>query len=477
VPELAEGVLCDALPEEVGASAVANTAGSSLRSSLRGASITLITSVLSIGIGVVTNTVLARLLGPECKGRVDLMNSTIGLTSMLAGSALGVGVTYVVAKGQTNHRRLALILATVAVLQGAATWLVLAAIAHTPQVAALIPSEYRAWGAPLVGVATCAALLLTYWRSFLLGLHRFATSALLDVGGKLLTAALMIGAVIALRHTPDQAATAAVVGIAVAYALASLVAGVTVVPQFRGTGVRSGFAEVCRYTLPCYCGYVVQSLNYRLDVLLVAYYVGVQAVAQYVIAVAVAQLLWLPTQAMQSVLFPRLTAMSDPGERAAHAAQVARLLFAMTLPMSLGVALAGPWVVLLLFGAAFRPSIVPLWALLPGVSLFAVTNILASFMAAIGRPSVNLAIATVALVPTIGLNVWLLPRIGILGAAIASSASYATSAALVLWAFRQYTQCGLRTTVLLTRADLLQLAGWLRTYAIPPTQRWTNRKT
>jgi len=469
-PDVAAEDACDAALQAERPEAVAP--GASLGSSLRGASVTLTTSILSIGIGVVTNTVLARLLGPEYKGRVDLMNSTIGLTSMLAGSALGMGVTYVVAKGQANQRRLAAIMAAVAAVQGLVTWLVLTAIAGTPQIKALIPVEYRAWGAALVGLATWAALLLVYWRFFLYGLQRFATSAILDVGGKLLTALLMIGAVIVLRGSPDQAAVAAVAGIAVAFVVAAIAAGTTVVPRLTGEGRHSGFWEVCKYTLPCYFGQVVQSLNYRLDVLLVAYYVGVRAVAEYVIAVAVAQLLWLPSQAMQPVIFPRLAAMTDMRERAAHTAQVTRLMFALAVLMSGVVALLGPWVVVTLFGRAFAPSIVPLWALLPGVALFAVTNVLGSFVAAIGRPSVNLAIATVALVPTVGMNVWLLPRIGILGAAIASSVSYATSVALTLWVFRRRTACSLRTTLLLTRTDMSQVAGWVRAYA----QQWTQRR-
>jgi O-antigen/teichoic acid export membrane protein len=444
----------------------------SLGASLRGASLTLTTSMLSIGIGVITNCVLARLLGPECKGRVDLMNSTIGLTSTLAGSALGMGVTYVVAKGQTNHRRLAAIMAAVAVVQGVATWLVLSVIAHTPQVVAVIPLQYRAWGAALVGVATWAALLLVYWRFFLYGLQRFATSALLDLMGKLLTAALMVGAVIVLRRTPEQAAAAAVVGIALASALTALAASATVVPRLSGVGERSGFGEVCKYTLPCYFGHLVQALNYRLDVLLVAYFVGVQAVAEYVIAVAVAQLLWLPSQAMQPVILPRLTAMTDTAERVQHTRQVTRLMLALTAVMAAALAVVGPWMVRVLFGAAFSPSIVPLWALLPGIAIYSVTNILASFLGAIGRPGVNLAVATVALVPTIGLNLLLLPRIGILGAALASTVSYSVSAMLTLGIFCWRTRSGPVAVLLVTRGDVQQLGGWWQDYAV----RWRSRR-
>jgi O-antigen/teichoic acid export membrane protein len=441
-----------------------------LGSALRGASVTLTSSLVSIGIGVVTNIAMARLMGPEYKGRVDLINSTIGLSSTVVGSALGMGVTYVVAKGRLNQRRLAAIMVLVAVVQGVLTVCGLNLVARTPLIKALIPEPYVPWAVPVLGAGTGGALLLVYWRFFLYGLQRVSLSALLDVGGKFLTAALMISAAVALRGRPDTAAAAAIVGIVVALLVMAIVAGAVLFRQLVPGGQGSGFLEVCKYTVPCYLGHLVQSLNYRLDVFLIAFYVGDRAVGVYVIAVAVGQLLWLPSQAMQPVIFPRLAAMTDPAERAEHTAQVARLLLAMTALMSVGVAMFGPWAVVLLFGQAFAPSVVPLWALLPGITVYSAANILASFLGAIGRPSLNLAIASVALVPTLGLNILLLPRIGILGAAIASSVSYTMTTLLSVWIFCSKTRLRPWTALLIRAEDLRAITTWARTFCARMTR-------
>lgn len=427
----------------------------------QGLSVTMGASVLSIFIGLINNVAMARILGPEFKGRVDLVISTIGMMATLAGSSLAVGLIYVIAKGQANQRRLAAMMTAAAVVQSLIVWVALAALAHTPWITALVPLPFLSWAIPVIAIGTWAALLTLYWRSFFAGVQRFTACAVLDTAGKLLIAVLMVGCVAAFHDSQATASVAATIGLVVAMLIAGVTAFAGLRAQLRsGTG-RAGFGEVFRYSVPCYLGHVVQSLNYRLDVFLIAYFARSEDLGQYVIAVAVGQLLWLPSNAVQAVLFPRLSSTDDDASRARDTARMVRLLLAFSIMLSIALAVAGPYVMVWVFGPRFAASVVPLWLLLPGITVFAATSVLAAFISAIGRPGLNVAVAAVALVATIVLNLLLLPRIGIAGAAIASSVSYTISTVLSLWIFWRKTGYNRWHTIVLSSNDLREIAAWL----------------
>jgi O-antigen/teichoic acid export membrane protein len=426
-----------------------------------GLSVTLGASVLSILLGVDNNVVMARLLGPAFKGHIDLVNSTIGLMANLTGSSLAVGLIYVIAKRQANQRRLAAMMVVAAVVQSACAYGVLLVFARTKFITALVPQDFMGWAIPWIAAGTLGALLVLYWRSFLAGVQWFTACALLDVAGKALIVVAMVTAVAVFHRDPHAASVAGTISLVAAMLLPAVIAPAALKKQFaRGVG-DSRFGEVCRYSVPCYLGHVVQSLNYRLDVFLIAYFSGDESLGLYVIAVAVGQLLWLPSHAVQSVLFPRLSSTEDERSRADQAAQFVRLLLTLTVVLSLGMAVVGPYLVVWVFSGAFAGSVVSLWLLLPGIAVFAATNVLAAYFSAIGRPGINLAVASVALVATIVLNLLLLPRIGIAGAAIASTVSYTISTVLSLWVFWHKTGHDRWSTVIISGSDVRQIARWM----------------
>jgi O-antigen/teichoic acid export membrane protein len=97
---------------------------------------------------------------------------------------------------------------------------------------------------------------------------------------------------------------------------------------------------------------------------------------------------------------------------------------------------------------------VPLVLLLPGIVAFAPVKVLAAYLAGAGLPRLFFRVSTSSLVVTVVLDLLLIPRLGIAGAALASSASYTTAAAVMLWIFRSTTGVPLRDVLLPTREDI-----------------------
>ncbi len=160
----------------------------------------------------------------------------------------------------------------------------------------------------------------------------------------------------------------------------------------------------------------------RLDVLLVAGLIGFPAAALYTVATRFIVVGQLGNQAIGSAVQPRLAEMlarSDiPGVRRLYQGSTAWVVL-LTWPMFLLVAIFAP-VYLRLFGARYSAAattgVVALLCLaMLGAAACGMVDMVLSMG---GRTSWNLANVTVALGVNIALDLLLIPRLGILGAAV-----------------------------------------------------------
>jgi O-antigen/teichoic acid export membrane protein len=172
------------------------------------------------------------------------------------------------------------------------------------------------------------------------------------------------------------------------------------------------------------------------------------------------QLIWLVASAAAAPLLPQVAAA--PGATAANSRAATRLSRLVT-----GVSVAGAIVILatawaivpLVYGPAFSASVEPLLILLPGIVALAPAKVLASYVAGVGRPALNLVVSLVSLAVTLVLDLLLIPTIGIAGAAIASTAAYLVGAVMTVAVFRRLTRVRARDILLPTVEDLRQLRG------------------
>lgn len=117
------------------------------------------------------------------------------------------------------------------------------------------------------------------------------------------------------------------------------------------------------------------------------------------------------------------------------------------------MALLSPWVIPLVFGAQFRPSVPVIWWILPGTVALAVGKVMAADLTARGRPEYSSIFAIMALGVTVVLDLVLIPRMGIEGAALASSAAYFLDALLLAMALKRVLQVRWVTLLLPSTSD------------------------
>lgn len=189
---------------------------------------------------------------------------------------------------------------------------------------------------------------------------------------------------------------------------------------------------------------VLQLALQRTDILLVAAMVSPSAAAAYTVATRFVPLGQFAANAIQQALQPRIAAMLSEHDLAG-ARQVFQVSTAWgvlaTWPVYASVAaVAGAY--LSVFGAEYRTDatmtvvVVMAAAMMVGSAFGTLDTVL--LMA--GRSTTSLANAGVALVTDLGLCVLLIPRWGIVGAAVAWAASVATRNLLGLWQVRRTVQ-------------------------------------
>jgi O-antigen/teichoic acid export membrane protein len=155
------------------------------------------------------------------------------------------------------------------------------------------------------------------------------------------------------------------------------------------------------------------------------YFLGPASVGIYAVSVRLAELLWYLPNAVGFVIFPRAAA-SKPEEMNVFTPRVFRATLGLTALGALGLAFVGRPVINLVFSSAFVGAFIPMLVLLPGVVLLGGAKVLTNELAGRGYPHYNSLNAGLALILTVVLDLVLIPRYGVVGAALASSAAYTT---------------------------------------------------
>lgn len=127
----------------------------------------------------------------------------------------------------------------------------------------------------------------------------------------------------------------------------------------------------------------------------------------------------------------------------------------------LSMGLLGEWLIVLLFGEAYRPAYPALLALLPGIFSLCYASILHLDLVGKGHPGTLSWMAGIAAALNLLLNAVLIPTLGILGAAIASSVAYSVLTLSMLVLYHRLSGVPFGRTLLILPSDFGLLASHL----------------
>jgi O-antigen/teichoic acid export membrane protein len=375
--------------------------------------------IVDKSVRLVTLWLLARVLGPATFGLYTTATTVVTLVQMISPLGADSAALLFAARAGKDRARLKGTVQTVLLLGlgggalGTVALLLGRSFADAPLSSAL------GIVAPAVLVGSLAAVL----------------SALLQAAGRFQSFVLAT-----LVVWPTATLLAVVVGLAVggldAVLVAYVVGGVAALTALGwsawgalGPLLRERTIEPARdvrgllaFSIPQSLSKVLWQFNLWTDVLMLSWLSTTADVGIYRVALSVAMLGTLPVMALTTAMNPRAAALVHTGElaRLDHLVKVGtRTLLLILAPCFLLLALL-PQQLLGLFDPAYERGAPALLALVAGQAIYVLAGPTGSLLAMGGYARVNLANNLLAVALNVALNFALIPRMGVLGAALAS---------------------------------------------------------
>lgn len=425
---------------------------------IRNVSMTFATKVALFLVGLVTSIVMARILGPEGKGLFSLAVLVAAIVFNSTNMGIGTGSGYFLGRRKIPLETVAGNWLSLSLLIGLAV-LAVSLILAPAIVPRLLPSV-PVW-AVVISLFSIPFSILTYnFLSLFKASNDFRRFNQLDM---IQPSAFLVLFVVMMALYPERRVTAAVA----AFILSAAVGGAGALMLARRV-TRLGFrwrreliGKALRFGVQGYLANFLGFLNYRLDMFLVNFFLEPRFVGYYSISVMVAEKVWYVPDVLSAVLHPRV-ARSSEGEANRDTAMVSRLTVVLIGLGCLGILLLGRFLIGLLYSEAFLPAVTPLFILLPGIFAISLAKILASDLLARGYPRINMWAGLTALTVNIVLNILLIPRYGVSGAALATSVSYTLDVAVIATAFVKITGLSPVSILVPRREDLRFLLEKIR---------------
>ena len=396
--------------------------------------------VLTAGLSFAVVWLTARYLGAAGRGQVSLFFTDVSGLALLAGLVGGSSLIYLVPR-----RNLWLL------LRPAYAWGASVSLGGAALITLLQPVG-RTYGLHLAAVALMQVLLSINVMLLLGRKHERAYNWLTTAQAGLLALALALAYAGAHWLRIDAYYYANYL----AYGLPWLVSTALLwrLPDAWATSrrrSRAGARELARHSRGAHLSNLLAFANYRFSYYAVAALAGPAALGVLSVGVALAEAIWLIPRSTALIQYVALVNAADKHGQTHAALRGSRLTLLATAGAVLALAAVPAGWLAAFFGPEFGAARGVILALAPGILLNGAAMQASTYFAGVGRYGVNNRATLLALTVTVPGCLLLVPRLGIVGAALSMTLAYA---AATLYLFGHY-----RRAIGATWADLLPGQG------------------
>ncbi|HDZ61614.1 MAG TPA: hypothetical protein ENH40_00510 [Nitrospirae bacterium] len=429
-----------------------------LKNLSRFSAVTFATTVLRLGIRVLSNVVFTRLLGPSGRGAYGLLTTIPGLVVSLGNMGFGLGNVFLIAKRKCDLR---------------------AVTGNTLVVTSILGT-----------VLTLAGYLLLSYGDILKGdtelIHQFTFLVLCAIpfvllyefGSDLLIATKQINYVnflglifsglpviliIIFWFYTGEALNSAMY----AWALTVLVVSVWSILKVMKRDalplkvslkhLKEGLSFGSRGYISIFANAMVR----RIDFIFISSMLGAKDLGYYAISVSIAEILLSVPDAVNLPFLPLHLGLNRKDAEDTAPVVIRHVLFIMIL-ICLFTAIIGRYAIWILFGKDFLAAYVPLLWLLPGIFSLSIFDLLKIDMYRNNLPGFVSMVSLLTLICNLILNYILIPIYGISGAAISSTVSYSLSTCILLCNFTRIAKVPYRDVLVIKISDLMLLWSQFR---------------
>lgn len=395
---------------------------------------TFATRILLIGIGLLTSVIVARILGPEGLGlyAMAVVISVIGV--QFANLGLHASNTYYVARDRKLLPPLVgNTLVASFVFGGIGATLTLLIFSMWPKLS------------PIDGLLLILALLwipfgLAYMllQNLILGIQEVHTYNKIELMNKVFAVSficllIMLGAV--------------TVETIYSVSLITLIASfIWILRQLKGH-IRcfpmpsfALFKDSLCYGFKAYISAFAALMIQRIDLLMINYYLGNKQAGLYSIAVGLIDMLFLFPIVVGTIAFPKLCAMEEWHQRSKYTKKIVIVMVGIVIPLIIIIFFTAEFIITTLYGSKYAASAGPLLWFLPGFFVWSIEVMYRKLLISIDYPAAIAWGWIGAFCLNIALNVVLIQRFGINGAAAASSLTYFAVASVTIFLLSKFSQ-------------------------------------
>jgi O-antigen/teichoic acid export membrane protein len=203
--------------------------------------------------------------------------------------------------------------------------------------------------------------------------------------------------------------------------------------------------------------FFILQLNYRIDILLLEKMRDATEVGLYSIGASIAEQIWQLPLAVGIVVFSRTANAEDHKEMTERTGVLLRLSFLFSIGIALLMFILVPFLVPLIFGDEYIPSIRIIQLILPGIIMVVMYRILSGHLAGMGRPEITLYVFLPALILNVILNFLWIPGYGGEGAAMATNVSYTAGSIGYLIIYSRIVKVPVKDILIVKKSDVQQL--------------------
>ncbi len=407
--------------------------------------------IIGFPLGVLISVIITRTLGPEGKGIFALAMLIFSLLSMFAGFGLNQATAYYVANKKYTTREVFgsnIIIASLISILALGAGLILIFFFNDT----LFPGVKRDY-LFLALLLFPVAYFFELASQILLGLEKiqsynnvkFLTSLIYFflLAGIFLFSSLTVGLAIA-ANILSYVATGIVLFLLVKKEIGKLTLTLN----------KGYLKDAFSYGLKVYPASMFYLSRYQINVFLLNMFLNPAAVGFYVTALGVSEITQWFSKSTSTVLFPKVAGETNEKNLREFTPIICRNILFITFLGIVFLFIFAKWVIIILYSREFLPSIMPFQIILIGTVAVAGWIILNTDIFARGKPMINTYIFGSSVALNTILNIFLIPRFGIIGASWALTISYLIMFLITLIVYAKLSGNKMLDVILIKGSDI-----------------------
>lgn len=203
---------------------------------------------------------------------------------------------------------------------------------------------------------------------------------------------------------------------------------------------------------------LMTTLNYRIDTIMLKYYVDYSSIGIYSVGVSIAEKVWVIPDAMRDIMTSKLAS----GKKADEVAMVIRFCTAICVIIFIVMLIFSEPVINLLYGEEYNGAYLVIIIMLIGTIAMTYFKMIASYFIVVNKQKISFVFLTISVIVNVVGNMIMIPILGIYGAAWSSAISYLICSMLFLAYFLKTEDVKLKECIMITRKDLKNIYAMLK---------------